>query len=604
MRIAAAVGALLLAAFAAEAQPKHGLSAFGDLKYPAGFKHFEYVNPAAPKGGELREWQLETYDNLNPLILKGVTAQGLALAYESLMARALDEPDAMYAWLAESVELAPDRAWAAFNINPKARWHDGKPVTAEDVAFTFEAVIRDGHPQYQLVLRDLESVKAEGPRRVVFRFKPGESRRDLPLIVAGMPILNKAWFQGRDFGRPTIDPPLGSGPYRVDKVEAGRSLSFRRVADWWAKDLPIAVGRYNYDSVRHDYYRDRDIAFEAFFAGEYDYRVEITARNWATGYENKPAFQQGRVKREVLTDHTPSGVQAYFLNARKPHLADRRVREALNWAFDYEWMNKNLFYGLYKRTRSMFQNSELEASGLPGPEELKLLEPFRASLPPEVFTKEYVPPVTDGSGNNREQLRRAQALFREAGWTVQDGKLKNAKGEPFRLEFLLYEPSFQRIVNPVMRNLERIGVEATIRIVDVTAFENRMRAFDYDVMSRRFSQPMTPGVEQRNYWSGVSADVTGSFNFSGIKDPAVDALVERIVAAKSRAEVVTASRALDRVLTWGWYTIPNWYSGTIKLATWDRFGRPAILPKYSPDAGIGEEWWIDPAKDKALGLRR
>jgi len=584
------------------AQARHGLSSFGDLKYPAGFKHFAYVNPDAPKGGSLRQWQLESFDNLNPLILKGVTAQSLSLTQQSLMHRALDEPDAVYAEVAESVELGPDRAWAAFNLDPRARWHDGSPITAEDVVFTFEATLKEGHPQYQLILADLDSVKAEGPRRVVFRFKPGETRRDLPLLVAQIPLLAKSWFKNRPFAQPTAEPPLTSGPYRIERVDAGRSLSFRRVADWWAKDLPVNRGQFNFDTVRDDYYRDRDIAVEAFFAGEYDYRVEITARVWATGYDGKPAVKEGRIKREVLPDHTPSGVQAFFLNSRKDKFKDPRVREALNLAFDFEWMNKTLFYDIYKRTRSMFENSSMAATGLPSPAELALLEPYRAKLPPRVFTQEYQPPKTDGSGENRDNLRQATRLLREAGWSIKDKRLQNAKGEAFEIEFLLFEPSFQRVLSPYMRNLERLGIQSSIRNVDVSAYEQRMRNFDYDLILRRIVQPMTPGVEQRNFWSSPSANVTGSFNFSGIQDPAVDALVENLVAAKNRMDSVTAARALDRVLTWGWYVIPNWYSGTNKVAMWDRFGRPAKAPDF--DIGLLETWWIDPAKDAKLGLRR
>ncbi|MBX3455991.1 extracellular solute-binding protein [Ferrovibrio sp.] len=593
---------LLFAAQTGFAQARHGLSSFGDLKYPESFKHFDYVNPDAPKGGTLRQWQLESFDNLNPLILKGVTAQSLALTQQSLMRRAADEPDAVYAEVAQSVELGPDRAWAAFTLDPRARWHDGSPITAEDVVFTFESTLKEGHPQYQLILADLDSVKAEGPRRVVFRFKPGETRRDLPLLVAQIPLLAKSWFKDRPFAQPTAEPPLTSGPYRIERVDAGRSLSFRRVADWWAKDLPANRGQFNFDTVRDDYYRDRDIAVEAFFAGEYDYRVEITARVWATGYDGKPAVKEGRIKREVLPDHTPSGVQAFFLNARKDKFKDARVREALNLAFDYEWMNKTLFYDLYKRTRSMFENSSMAATGLPSPAELALLEPYRAKLPPRVFTEEFNPPTTDGSGENRDNLRKATRLLREAGWSIKDKRLQNAKGEAFEIEFLLFEPSFQRILSPFMRNLERLGIHSTIRSVDVSAYEQRMRNFDYDIIMRRIVQPMTPGVEQRNFWSSPSANVTGSFNFSGIQDPAVDALVENLVAAKSRMDSVTAARALDRVLTWGWYVIPNWYSGTNKVAMWDRFGRPAKAPDF--DLGLLETWWIDPAKDARLGLRR
>ncbi|WP_300303689.1 extracellular solute-binding protein [Ferrovibrio sp.] len=593
---------LLLAALPAQAEPRHGLSAFGDLKYPANFRHFEYVNPNAPKGGELRGWQLDSFDNLNPLILKGVTAQNLGLTFQSLMVRAMDEPDAVYADLAETADLAPDRSAVTFQLNERARWHDGSPVTAEDVVFTVEATKKDGHPLYQLILRDVESVTADGPRSVTFRFAETESRRDLPLIVATLPVLSKAWFQGRDFASPTIEPITGSGPYRISRVDAGRSIVFQRVENWWAKDLPAHRGRYNFAQIREDYYRDRDIAAEAFFAGEYDYREEVIARVWATGYQGKPAFDQGRIKREILKDETPSGVQAWFLNSRKPHLSDSRVRQALNLAYDYEWANKTLFYGLYKRTRSMFENSDLAASGLPGEAELKLLEPYRAQVPPQVFTQEFQPPRTDGSGNNRANLKLAQELLLQAGWRIKAGKLVDARGNPFELEFMLYEPSFQRIINPFARSLERIGITVSIRVVDISTFENRMRSFDYDIMSRRFAQPLTPGVEQRNYWGSRAADTVGSFNFSGVRDPAVDDLVEHIVSAKNRAELRSATRALDRVLMWGWYVIPHWYSGTVKLGYWDRFARPTVKPAY--DVGLVDTWWIDHEKDKALNLPR
>ncbi|WP_370156788.1 extracellular solute-binding protein [Ferrovibrio sp.] len=607
--IALLLAALLLAglpaapAGAADAPARrHGLSAFGDLKYPPDFRHFDYVNPAAPKGGELRAWQLDSFDNLNPLILKGVMAQDLSLAYESLMSRALDEPDAVYGSIAASAELPDDHGWVAFNIDPRARWDDGSPITAADVVFTLDAVKKDGHPLYQLILRDVVSAEAEGAQRVVFRFAETESRRDLSLIVAGLPIMQKAWFAGRDFASPVIAPPPSSGPYRIARVDAGRSIVFERKPDWWGRDLPAHRGQYNFDWIREDYYRDRDIAVEAFFAGEYDYREEITARVWATGYRGKPAFDAGKIKREVLKDGTPSGVQAWFLNSRRPQLADPRVRQAINLAYDFEWMNKTLFYGLYKRTRSMFENSDLAAEGLPSPAELALLEPWRGRIPPEVFTTEYRPPVADGSGRNRANLMRAQALLREAGWQVKDGRLADAEGRPFELEFLLYEPGFQRIVLPFMRNLELIGIRPTIRIVDITAFENRMRSFDFDVVGRRFAQPLTPGVEQRNFWSSASAATVGSYNLSGIRDPAVDDLVEHIVTAKSREELRAATRALDRVLMWGWYVVPNWYSGTVKLAWWDRFRRPATKPDYA--VGLLETWWLDPAQDKALNLPR
>lgn len=605
MMTACRLAALLcvLAAGTAAAEPRHGLSAFGELKYPAGFRHFDYVEPAAPKGGEIRTWELDSFDNLNPLILKGTVAAGLHLVYETLLEPARDEPDALYGLVAETVELCPGRACAAFNLNPKARWHDGTPITADDVVFTFNAALKDGHPQYRLIFQDVESVAAEGPRRVTFRFKPTESRRDLPLLVAQLPILSQRWFRGRDFGRPVIDPPPASGPYRIDRIDHNRSIAYRRVPDYWGKDLPVNVGRHNFEIVRYEYFRDRDIATEAFFGGAYDFRIDVTAKVWATGYD-RPPVNKGFIKREVLPDGTPSGVQGFFLNSRRPHLADRRVRAALNYAFDYEWQNKNLFYGLYQRTRSMFENSDLAATGKPGPDELKLLEPFRGRVPDEVFTTEFQSPVTDGTGNNRANMRVAQKLLADAGWTVKDGRLVNAKGDPFVIEFLLFEPSFTRIVHPFARNLERLGIKVDIRIVDLPSFENRMRTFDFDVIGRRFSQPLTPGVEQRVYWGSAAAAVVGSFNYSGIKDPAVDALVERIISAGSRAELNSATRALDRVLMWGYYTVPHWYSGTFKVAYWDKFGRPPAQPKYATAATLFETWWVDPARERRLPERQ
>jgi microcin C transport system substrate-binding protein len=583
-------------------QPSHGLSAFGELKYRPGYRHFEYVEANAPKGGELILWELETFDNLNPVILKGVPAAGLNLVYETLMARAMDEPDALYGLIAESVELGPKRAFAVFTLNPKARWQDGRPVTADDVVFTFEAIMKEGHPQYRLLYRDVEGVDKLSPLLVRFRFKPGESRRDLPLLVAQMPILARAWFKGRDFAATTLDPPVGSGPYRIAKVDPGRSIHYRRDPAYWGKDLAPNVGRYNFDLIRYDYFRDRDIAFEAFFSGVYDARLEITARNWATGYARRPVLS-GFIRREVLADNTPSGVQAFFLNTRRPHLADRRVREALNLAFDYEWLNKTLFYGLYKRTRSMFENSDLAATGLPSEAELRLLEPFRAALPPEVFSKPFDPPEAGDWSKHRANLRQAQHLLAQAGYRLKDGILVDREtGQPFALEFLLFEASFQRVVLPFVRNLERLGITASVRLVDVSTFENRMRAFDYDVIIRRFSQPLTPGVEQRNYWGSAAADVIGGFNFSGIKDKTVDALIERIIGAKDRQALRAACRALDRVLTWGYYTIPQWYSGSYRLAFWDKFSRPKIMPAY--DLGLTDTWWIDTEKLERLPARK
>lgn len=586
----------------AQSAARHGLSAFGDLKYPAGFRHFDYVNPAAPKGGELRLWALDSFDSLNPFVLKGVAAEGLAyngiaaegaFVYESLLEQAMDEPDSYYGLIAETVELAPDRSYVAFNLRKGARFHDGTPIQAEDVVFTLSALVQYGHPRYRLLYANVALVEAEGPQRVVFRFKPG-SARDLPLVVGSMPILSRQFFATRQFDQAGLVPLLGSGPYRVDKVEPGRSISYRRVDDYWAKDLPVNRGRHNFDVVRMDYYRDRDVAFEAFFAGQYDFRQEPGPKNWAVGYE-RPPVAKGLIQRETVRDHTPSGVQGFFLNARREKFADLRVRKALAYAYDFEWSNKTLFYGLFKRMRSMFENSEMAATGLPSPEELRLLEPFRSSLPAEVFTQEFHPPKTDGSGNARDNLKKAQALLAEAGYRIQNGKLLHEKtGRPLEVEFLLFEGVFQRVVAPYVRNLERLGIQAHVRLIDNASFQNRMEHFDFDIIIRRFVQPLTPGSEQRNFWGTQGADTAGSLNFAGIRNPAVDALLDRIEGAQDRRSLIAATRALDRVLTWNWYVIPHFYSGNYRIAYWNRFGRPAVKPRYG--LGSTDTWWYDAAK--------
>ncbi len=589
----AVVGA---AAAAGDATVRHGVSAFGDLKYPPDFANFDYVDPDAPKGGELRLWALESFDGVNPFILKGVAADGVGLIYESLMVRAGDEPDAMYGLIAESVELPPDRGWAVFTIRPEARWWDGAPITADDVVFSYETLLAKGHPQYRILYRDFTRVTAPAPNKVRFEFKPGNNR-DLPLIAAAMPVLSKAYWSGRDFSETTLDPPLSSGPYRIAKIDPGRSITYARDPDYWGRDLPVNRGRYNFDRIHYSYFRDRGIALEAFFGGEYDFREEFTSKSWATEYD-KPPVRKGLIVREVLPDRTPSGVQAFFLNTRRAKFADRRVREALNLAFDFGWTNKNIFYGLYERTTSMFENSELAAKGPPSPAELALLEPYRGRVPDEVFVKPYRPPATDGSGNIRRNLRRAAKLLREAGWRIGDGVLKNGKGETFTIEFLMFERTFERVIGPYVRNLKRLGIDARMRIIDLANFQNRMRTFDFDVTTRRYVQPLTPGVEQRNYWSSAYADQVGSLNLAGVRDPVVDELVEKVVAARSRTELVTAARALDRVLMWGQYVVPHWYKGTHTIAYWNKFSRPKVKPEYA--RGVIDTWWVDPDKERRL----
>lgn len=571
----------------------HGLSTFGDLKYGPDFAHFDYVDPNAPKGGQLRLYGIDSFDNLNAYILRGVTPEGIAFITDTLMEPAKDSPDGLYARVARAVELPADRSWVGFELDPRARFHDGAPVTADDLVFSFDTVMTKGHPQFRLALAGVARAEATDRLKLRFVFKQAHER-DLPLLVAQMvPVLSRAYYGKVRFDQTTLVPPLGSGPYRIERVEGGRFIVYRRDPNWWAKDLPTMRGRFNFDRIRYDYFRDRDIAFEAFFGGAYDFREEFTARNWATQYD-KPPVRSRLVVRETLPDNTPSGVQAFFCNLRRPKFRDRRVRAALDYAFDFEWTNRTLFYGLYQRTNSMFENSELAAHAPPSPAEFALLEPLRGQVPDEVFTTPFKAPVSDGSGFNRENLITAARLLEAAGWRVKAGKLADAHGEPFTIEFLLFETSFQRIVNPYIRNLRRLGIEASIRIVDVANFQYRRQVFDFDVVTNRFVQSLTPGVEQINFFGSRSADVHGSFNLAGIKDPAVDALLGKIVAAASRPALVAAVRALDRVLMWNRYCLPQWYKGAHNIAYWNKFDHPAVPPKY--DLALEDTWWFDSKK--------
>jgi len=584
---------LLTAPALAESLPaRHGISVFGDLKYKPDFTHFEYANPNAPKGGVIRLRAIDTFETVNPFILKGRKEGWNGLVFDTLMARAGDEPDALYGLVAKTVELPPDRSWVAFNIDPRARFHDGAPVTAADVAFTFRTLVKEGHPRFRINFRDVAGAEATSEKRVKFNFKPG-GHRDLPILLAGLPVLSKAYYAKVKFAKTTFAPPLSGGPYRIGKIEPGRGIVYHRVEDYWARDLPVNKGRYNFDRVRVDYYRDRDIAFQAFFGDDYDFREEFTSRSWATQYD-KPPVQKGLIVRETLPDETPSGSQAFVFNLRRAKFQDRRVRWALDLAFDYEWTNKNLFYGAYKRTNSMFENSELAAHAPPDAAERALLEPLRGKVPDEVFGKPYASPVTDGSGRIRRNLRKAVRLLKQAGYAVKDGVLRNAAGKPFTIEFLMFEATFNRIVNPYIRNLERLGVTASMRVVDVANFKYRMDHHDFDVIVERFIQPLTPGIEQINYFGSSSADIPGSRNLAGIKDSAVDTLIGKVMAARDRRALVAAVRALDRVLMWNRFMVPQWYKGAHNTAYWNRFDRPRIKPRYQ--RGVIDTWWFNPEK--------
>lgn len=607
MRVIAFVAAALLAwspqesAMAQVGTTKsYGLALYGDLKYGPDFTHFDYTNPQAPKGGTVRYSAIGTFDTLNPFTLKGSSAAGLSACYDTLMTGSLDEPATAYGLVAESVEIPADRSWVTFTLRKEARFNDGTPITPEDVIWTFDTLKTKGHPFYRSYYADVAKAEAVGERGVKFTFRSTENR-ELPQIVGELPVLSKAYWSTRDFEKTTLDAPLGSGPYKIETVDAGRSITYRRVADYWGVDLPVNRGRNNFDAVRYDYYRDSTVALEAFKAGAYDIRPENVAKNWAIGYDS-PALRAGLIKQVEIPNRLPSGMQGFGFNTRRPIFADRRVREALGYAFDFEWTNKNLFYGAYTRTRSYFDNSELASTGLPSPDELKLLEPFRDELPPEVFTKAYEPPHTDGSGNIRDNLRAALGLLKEAGYSVKDEKLVNDKtGQQLQFEILLEQPEFERIVLPLTANLRRLGVAARVRTVDPAQYEERMRSFDFDMAVVVIGESLSPGNEQRDSWGSASADQRGGRNLMGIKSKAVDALVDLVIAAPDRASLVTRAHALDRVLLWGFYVIPNWHISAFRIAYWDKFGRPDVAPKY----GINlSSWWVDESKVAALEAKR
>ncbi|AJE21276.1 extracellular solute-binding protein [Azotobacter chroococcum] len=584
----AAGGSLLLGlAGLAQAAPQHALTLYGEApKYPADYRHFDYVEPAAPKGGALRQAGFGSFDSLNPFINKGVAADEIGLVYDTLTRHGLDEPFSEYGLLAEKIERAPDNSWVRFHLRPEARFHDGHPVTAEDVVFSFETLMKDGAPMYRAYYADVSQAVAEDERRVRFDFKHA-GNRELPLILGQLAVLPKHWWASRDFTKSGLEPPLGSGPYRIANVQAGRSIRYERVKDWWGKDLPANRGFYNFDAVQIDYYRDNTVALEALKAGQFDYWLETSAKNWATAYD-VPAVKNGQLVKEEIANNNPTGMQGFIFNIRRPLFQDRRVREALALLFDFEWTNRQLFNGAYTRTRSYFDNSELASRGLPDEAELKILEPLRAQIPPEVFNNEFRPPVSDGSGIIRDQQRRAYQLLQEAGWRVEGDRMLDAGGQPVRIEFLLAQADFERILLPYKRNLADLGINLEIRRVDVSQYINRLRSRDFDMMVSGFSQSNSPGNEQREYWHSVSADNPGSRNFIGLKDQAIDRLVDSLVQADTRDRLISHTRALDRVLLWGHYVVPNWHIKTWRVAYWNRLAHPKVTPRY--DIGL-YTWW-------------
>lgn len=571
------------------AQLSHGVSIFGDLKYPKKFKHFDYVNPDAPKGGKVKLASIGTYDSLNPFILKGVAAEGVDLLFDTLTTSAADETSSAYGLLAESIEIADDHSAVTFYLRKQAKWHDGSPVTANDVAFSFETIKSKGHPYYRSYYQDISAAKALGPHVVKFTLSD-TNNKELPLIIGKLPVLSKAYYNETDFEKTTLTPPMGSGPYKVQSVEAGRTITYERDPNYWAKDLPVNVGRFNFDEIQIDYYRDATVAVEALKAGEYDFRRENISKTWANAY-NIPQVDDGRMIKEALPDGTPTGMQAFIFNIRRANFKNPKVREALSYAYDFEWANKQLFYGAYSRNTSFFGNSPFASSGLPDKEELTLLAPFKDSLPQRLFTDEYHPPSTDGTGSDRTNLLKAKKLLEESGWFLRDMKLINPEtNQPVEIEFLLTSPSFERVVAPYIRSLKKLGIEGRIRTVDSSQYIKRREEFDFDIMVNWFTQGPSPGNEQMDYWHSSRADQQGSKNFIGIKNPAVDAMIREIIAAQDKQSLINATRALDRILLWNFYVIPQWYSQTHRVVYWNKFGRPEITPPYS--LGFIDSWWI------------
>jgi microcin C transport system substrate-binding protein len=585
----------------------HGISGFGDLKYPADFHHFDYVDPQAPKGGAFsqigpsRQYNQNflTFDSLNSFILKGDAAQGMELTFAALMTSAADEPDAMYGFAARAVRISADGRVYRFLMRPEARFHDGTPLTAHDVAFSLAILKEKGHPLIQQVMRDFEGAEPVDDLTVVVRFA-AKRARDVPLAVAGLPIFSRAYYATKPFDESTLDVPLGSGAYKVGRFEAGRYIEYERVKDWWGADLPVMRGQNNFDTVRYEFYRDREVGFVGFTARSYLFREEFTSRIWATRYDF-PAFRDGRVKREEIPDHTPSGGQGWIINARRDKFKDRRVREALIYAFDFEWTNKTIMYGLYRRTQSVFQNSDMMATGKPDAAELALLEPFRGQVPDEVFGEVFMAPASDGSGQDRALLRRASQLLQEAGFVIKDGKRVDGSGRPFTIEFLDDEPTFQPHHMPYIKNLAVLGIDANLRMVDPVQYSARRDGFDFDITPFRMSFSTIPGEALRTYFSSTAAATKGTNNLGGIADPVIDALIEAVIAAQTRPALVTACRALDRVMRSGRYWIPQWNKGSHMIAYWDVFGRPAAKPPHYA-RGIPETWWSD--REKAAKLER
>ncbi|WP_333794854.1 extracellular solute-binding protein [Hyphomicrobium sp.] len=617
---------------AGEPVRRHALSLIGEPKFGLDFKHFDWVNPDAPKGGVVRFATEGTFDSLNPYSIRGVPAGAVGMIYDSLMTGSPDEESAEYGLIAEWISYPPDYSWAKFGLRPEARFHDGTPITPEDVIFSLDA-IKKAHPMYARYYKNVVKAEKTGEREVTFTFDI-TGNRELPQILGQLTVFPKHFWEAtgrngepRDLAKSTLEVPLGSGPYKVKSVDTGNRIVLERVADYWAKDLPVRIGQFNFDELRFQYFRERTAAFEDFKSGRADFWRENTASAWATQFDFD-AIKKGWVKKEAIPTKGVARMQGFVFNTRRDKFKDRRVREAFNYAFDFEELNRSVLFGQYTRVASYFDNSELAAKGLPEGRELEILKPFEKDLPPEVFTTEWKNPVFASREDLRKNLAEAMRLFKEAGWEVRQEEvddpdcgvfckaaravglgsartetvLRNAKGEPFTVEFLLGSDAFQRHVAQYISNLSKIGVKANVRVVDPAQYERRETTFDFDIIVDSFPQSMSPGNEQRDFWGSAAADQQGSRNTIGIKDPVIDALIEQLILAKDRDEVVAHTRALDRVLLWGYYLVPQWYNPYEWIATWDIFGRPEKLPSLT--SAFTQVWWVDPDKEKALSAQR
>ena len=596
---------LTLAAQAASQETEtHGLSIFGDLAMPEGFSHFPYVNPDAPKGGEISlqvsatagNQNFTTFNTLNIYILKGDGAAGMGAIFNSLMAGSGDEPDSMYGLLARAVRVSADKTVYRFLLRKEARFHDGSRLTARDVAFSLNFLKTKGHPSIRQTLRDLDAAEAEAEDIVMVRLKPQHSREAI-LIIAGQPVFSAAYYTSHPFDETSLQPPLGSSAYKVGAFDTGHFISFDRVPDYWGKDLAVNVGQANFDRIRFEYFGDRKVAFEAFKSGVFTFREEFTSSVWATGYDFA-AVKDGRIIRATLPDELPMGTQGWFLNVRRDKFKNPKIRQAIGLAFDFEWTDANIMYGVYARTTSFFQNSPMAAQGSPAPEELALLEPFRSELDPSVFGEVYVPPVSDGSGQDRELLRRASQLFSEAGCKRTGTLLTLPDGKPFEIEFLDFDNALEPHTAPFIKNLKLLGIEARYRVVDAAQYKRRLDDFDYDVVTSRFGLGLTPGEGMRSTFGSEAASLPGSRNVSGIANKVVDALIEKALVAETREQLTFICRAIDRILRSGHYWVPMWNKPNHLVAYWDLFNRPGRSPRY--EIGVVSTWWYDEEKAKRI----